>query len=380
MTYNPLITGNPLIIFLGAGASKPYGKMLMSEFVKYLEKEKGFGNNPLFQEIISMPDGRDLEHLFEELDEWSRKGYHKGRTTVQPLLGPRKRGLESATVNEFEDLADAASRLQTDLREEVFNAYSNIDDGPKHKAVIRLFEELFPALLVNPRVPTSHFVVFTTNYDPVIETFCQDQSKRGAYKLCDGFASQTGANAEIALWHPDSFHNLDLSADSRTHVVLFKLHGSTNWYRRGNQFVKTELPIYTPNHPNLENLLIYPAKRKVALEEPYFTAYDYFQRTLEGQEERDKLCIVIGYSFRDYDALSRLRSASRQNPNLKLLVIDPRAKDLCSQTLEPLGIRAEPVTTHFGKEVESGPPLTLMDVEDDYLQRIKKAVNALRYQ
>jgi hypothetical protein len=145
-------------------------------------------------------------------------------------------------------------------------------------------------------------------------------------------------------------------------LVLFKLHGSTSWFKSGRQFIKSDAPIYAGADASFENLLIYPAKKKVALDDPYFTAYDYFQRTLENCN----LCLVIGYSFRDYDALSRLFSAASHNQNLQVIVLDPSADSLC-KPLRERGVRAHPIPKLFG----SG------SYEQDYLTAIEAELSAL---
>ena len=62
------------------------------------------------------------------------------------------------------------------------------------------------------------------------------------------------------------------------------------------------------------------------------------------------LGIAIVYSFRDYDALTKLASASALNPRLTLIVVDPRAKDIC-QVLAQKGIRSVPVPQKFGEDI-----------------------------
>jgi hypothetical protein len=328
--------------------------MLMGEFVTHLQNKEAFRSETLFSEIVNAPGGRDLEHLFEELDEWSRKEYY-GRNpdgsarVLAPILGgPKTPG------QVVEKLAREAAELLRDLRREVFGAYREI--GNEHnKNLVECFEHLFEPVLGCLDPSKNPLVVFTTNYDPAIEIFCQ--AKPGEYRLCDGFVHQ--ANAPNPVWHRESIDNLQMEADRRKCVVLFKLHGSTSWFKRGSEFVKSDISIYTEDDPAYENLLIYPAKKKVALNDPYFTAYDYFQRTLE----RCKLCVVIGYSFRDYDGLSRLRSAASYNANLKLLVLDPQADALC-KSLRDQGVVAEPVAQYFGKASEQ-----------DYLPAIKAALS-----
>lgn len=68
------IVESPRLLFLGAGASKPLGKMLMGEFVQHLLS--GFPNesySPLLRAICEK--NPDLEFLIEQLEEISSKRY-----------------------------------------------------------------------------------------------------------------------------------------------------------------------------------------------------------------------------------------------------------------------------------------------------------------
>ena len=103
--------------------------------------------------------------------------------------------------------------------------------------------------------------------------------------------------------------------------------------------------------------MIYPAESKRATDDPHFTAYDYLGKCLENA----KTCLVIGYSFRDYDTLMKFKAASL-NANLRVLVLDPDAKNICSH-LEANDIVAEAIPYKFGLN------------ESDYLQSIRAMVH-----
>lgn len=70
-----------------------------------------------------------------------------------------------------------------------------------------------------------------------------------------------------------------------------------------------------------QNTVIYPAGNKVTTSEPYLTAYNYFSRCCE----HAKIVLAVGYSFRDYDALTSLLKARQVNDNLTLLLLSPEA-------------------------------------------------------
>jgi hypothetical protein len=351
--YNQSIVTAPVSLFLGAGASRPFGKMLMGEFIDHLERQEAFGKDSLFRDIVSVPDGRDLEHLFEELDEWSRKGYY----VHADLPSTRSRGdLPGASQPALGRLANKAGYMLKRLRKEVFGAYRDIEPSDRNR-LVELLGALFGVLLKGLDPARNPLVAFTTNYDPAVETFCQ--AKAGEFRLCDGFVPQW--NAGSPRWRRESIDQLQLGATNQKDVVLFKLHGSTSWFKREGDFIKSDAAIYAEADSSFENLLIYPARRKVASEDPYFTAYDYFQRTLENC----RLCVVIGYSFRDYDALSRLRSAASYNTDLQLLVMDPSASYLC-EGLRRQGVTAAPLTQVFGDKAG----------EQAYLSAIGNALSA----
>lgn len=356
--YNEAIVTSPVALFVGAGASKPLGKMLMSEFISFLEGKSDYGSSPLFRAIVSKQ--RDLEFLFEELEDWVKKNY-----LGEKLVMPRLTMPGSSRPLEYVDrVIDAAEHLLADLRKDVFEQYRGIRNVA---AVNSLFNPVFDSIFERIGLGKNCLPVFTTNYDPAIEVFGARNSEQ--YLLDDGFSAM--ANNPNHSWSKRHFESLRVDQEKR-HLVLFKLHGSTNWFKDRTtdppRILKSDVVVHLPEDPNYENLLIYPAERKLLLDDPYFTAYDYFHRTLE----HCKLCIVIGYSFRDNDALSRLRSAASLNEHLKILIVDPCAEVL-SIMLEKYGVHADHAVSYFGdvgkKTLPSSPKLG-----DDYMAKIKTAL------
>ena len=221
------------------------------------------------------------------------------------------------------------------LKEEVYHAYRNISDVSK------------TSILAGPisllRTPPRPAVVFTTNYDPAVEDFCASQGVR----ITDGFVRDPRARKDV--WDRKNFDQFVLpeagSADAREEsLVLFKLHGSADWFLKGDRIIKSE-PMYVPADTDYHSVMIYPATRKVAIEEPYFTAYDYLEQCLDNA----KSCLAIGYSFRDYDTLMRFKSAQLSNKDLKILVLDPNANTVC-EFLKGHRIMAEAIPHAFGSE------------------------------
>jgi hypothetical protein len=337
--HNPNITHVPVTVFLGAGATSPLGKPLMADFITQLLNDTSYGPNKLFQQIIGV--NPDLEFLFQELEDWMQKGYVEDLSPIvnDSTGGGITRPRRATPWVSSKIIARHASVLITELRKRVFEAYKDVNEPAK---VASLFIPLFDGIFSQLDAQKFPLVVFTTNYDPAVEVFCQYCSD--SYELEDGFSMDPKLGA--SRWNRENFQSFAIHGKKKT-IVLFKLHGSARWVRKGEDVVKLPFPIYAEAGLDYQNVLIYPATRKVAMADPFFTAYDYFQRTMDSCG----CCVVIGYSFRDYDALTKLVSASILNPRLKLVVVDPYAKERCRDLLER-AIRCTPAPQRFGQDGE----------------------------
>src|ERR1700732_1841956 len=118
------------VLFLGAGASAPLGKMLMIQFVHHLEKHLG-QSNPLFSDIVTRK--RDLEFLLEALtnvDDIGYLQYHLQRHWEIARGGDTvvRREDRRRTEETFADLGESASNLRRYIEREVFNHYRAFDN------------------------------------------------------------------------------------------------------------------------------------------------------------------------------------------------------------------------------------------------------------
>lgn len=328
------IVGAPNLLFLGAGASRPYGKLLMGEFVRSFRKKHEHISagpapvisNPLLDAICEEKK-EDLEALIEELEALSSRSYLGKQTfnSLPPVIGhdirERWPGISQLSIE--------ASGLLADLKREVYFHYRNIGEPAQTSILGRPL-----SLVRNERHPA---VVFTTNYDPAVEEFCSSQG----LSLVDGFLHDE--RRQQYVWSRVAFDEFFGSPES--HLVLFKLHGSTNWIRDQIRIVKSPASVYDVSDPDYKNVMIYPATNKIATKEPFFTAYDYLERCLDAAA----FCLVIGYSFRDYDTLMRFKSASLSNRKLRIAVLDPRATEI-KKELKAHGIESVPIPYALGTQ------------------------------
>lgn len=292
------ILDSPVCVFLGAGASQPLGMPTMQPFVQQLPgRLRGGSSRPVLAHLVK-ECGEDLEKILAELDSITSL---KSSTDVYAVFNGSQ-----------QNIAKVAASLRYEIEYEIIQRYSDV----KRQLVNDLYKPLFEFLfsLVNP---AKHCLpIFTTNYDTAIEDFCE--ANASDYEIVDGFLNR----GREFVWSAGKFHNFSRPSGKRC-IVLFKLHGSVDWVfvRAKNAIVRTP-PFHQAIDANrYQNALIYPVVHKVATDEPYFTAYDYYGRCCERARE----LLTIGYSFRDYDALARLRSAMSFNSDLHLTLWDPVA-------------------------------------------------------
>jgi len=336
------IVGAPRLLFLGAGATQPVGKMLMGAFVNWLMSQ-----SPPEPELLASicKEKLDLEFLLEELEGLASKNYlaeHLERSAKQVA----QTGFFTVGVNLGEVLGfpKAAGRLLKWVKHQVFHHYRELILDPS-------YQKNFEALLELYALPDWPVVIFTTNYDPMVEEFCR--LTEAGWSLVDGFTSDPRVSEHY--WERSTFEKFKISPGEKR-IVLFKLHGSTTWIRLGRRILNSP-PMYAGDDKMCENIMIFPATRKIAIEDPFFTAYDYLEKCLGAAE----LCLSIGYSFRDYDTLMRFKAAKISNPVLKVCVLDPSAERL-RDTLGIHGIDATPLPFMFGVQTQ------------EYMEAVRKLV------
>ena len=318
-------TSAPNVLFLGAGASRPLGKMLMGEFITHLQNIPEISGSALFHDIIGK--NRDLEFLLEELQDIEQKGYLKYHLSDEHdnLYPPRPPPYPQRPERSFAELAISAGRLRRLIEEQVFLQYRGFDDDAQVK---RLLEPLFERIAAATKAA---LVVFTTNYDLAVEKLCALSHK---YECIDGFVDDL--ENRLYFWDKATFES-DHAHFGRRPLFLFKLHGSVDWIRSGPRIVRG-VPLFAAADKQHTNVMIYPATRKVSYEEPFFTCYNYLQDCLSNA----RYCLVVGYSFRDYDAITRIRAAVRKNPSLVIQILDPNASALVKE-LRRFEVEAKPI-------------------------------------
>ncbi len=169
--------------------------------------------------------------------------------------------------------------------------------------------------------------IFSVNYDTCIEMLCIEHK----LKYTDGF---------------DSYWNPELLDSDKYDIKLFKLHGSILWYLTDkDNFVKLlpdfvkllpenedetdEIPLITDE--TAQPFIMYPIGGKSEYHRPLAYLTNKLENRLKLKET--KLCIVVGYSFRDEYIKSIFFDTAKENENLTIILIDPKAGRIFNEKL-----------------------------------------------
>lgn len=348
---NREIVNVPIVLFLGAGASAPLGKWLMSDFLVYLRSRL---NNrlPDLLDAIARYKSHDLEAMMDELADLCDKPYLSDTTRVNyitDLLDPSRseiRKLESVPSEfskQYKLLVDQCQSLRFEIEKLIFEHYREVDTEKARE----LYDPVLKVIIDSTRSARSAteqalapivIPIFTTNYDLTIETFAETNPD---ITLINGFHRTKWKRSEFDEFQPNK---------TGIYIALFKLHGSVNWYRDIDGSIKEGgVALYQHSDPKIRNLIIYPAQNKIALEDPFLLAYEYFQRSLDQALN----VVFIGYSFRDYDTVTKIKASLNYNSELRVAILDPASDSLIEKWFKGYEDRITPLCFRFGFEAAS---------------------------
>ena len=285
-------------LFLGAGASVPYGKPTTKAFKDALLQQAGQGN--VWGAILSSPLHEDIEVVLTVLEELIALAQNDGGKFY---VGHN---------NQLKEEVNIIYNAHKTLINEVYKAYAwdHEHDGTLQSTLgplIAMLEGL--SKTVN---------VFTTNYDRSVEMYCENATP--AVDLVDGFVPSRGKYVWRGWPDPEEgvFGVENQQVDTRT-MRLYKLHGSLAWKNnlKTMQIVKSETEELSKDK-NYGNLLIYPSKHpKITNDEPYNSTFEAFSSTMA----LSNACIVVGFSFRDEDVTGKF--VELLEAGKLLIVVDP---------------------------------------------------------
>jgi hypothetical protein len=331
-----------VLLFLGAGASKPFGVPTMREFVEHIGKEINEKQPDLaapFEDIQKSlgqvyGDSLDLERLLDVVHDLAT-----GRPSLDVFreFAPnaairisRLFAFDDSALNSLEKVDQEVAKNRDAMRDlEKFilgciewacrgvdyeRAVSTYRTFINKFTQIRFTDGLGHALGQSPRTPTAfQFIdVVTTNYDLCFERFAA--------------ASERGWNAGFthsAVDHEESFSSPPMSRQEGAYPLL-KLHGSIDWWRSSSNRVirRSEGAVGQSlgDGSKIERMEIrFPVGSKDLFGDPYFRLYNRFAEFLAASS----IWVFIGYSFGDPSVRALVTEAFR--PKHRLVLVDPHA-------------------------------------------------------
>ena len=342
-SLNVEVIKNKHVLFVGAGASAPLGlkptqpflELLIQELPKLILKgfriEMGEQNQTSLNQVFAQAaqhfevDLPDSEVVLDYLNYLS-KACDKLNSLPAIFMHLAKTGGNTGVHRQWGDMF---SQLQAHIQKIIVEHYSTVDG----KLASKIYKPLLNLLCRQGQA----LPIYTTNYDWAFEHLAE--ANEADLYIEDGFM-KTPTGERWARQAFDTFH----CRPQKINLVLFKLHGSTSWYKEeAPPHSIRKFPRAAPELAGSRAALIYPTqvKTQATQEEPFQTAYAYFRETMM----HANLGIIIGFSFRDPAINETIRYALANNSNLKLAVIEPkinkRKGGALSQLVDKLGIGQE---------------------------------------
>jgi len=319
------------MLFLGAGASKPFGIPTMREFTQAILEDS----------TIDQQSQRILGSTFSRLNEFGFKdpdieAIMDVLTAKQDLskaklsIGPRV--IEFDERNVTPEPNDAARRTLTKIEELIESRCAKANFKLSDEYYQKFFENVPAGRMGTSRgwLPMGYQHVFTTNYDLCIDRYLR------RHPCENGFLDSGYGRVFVGIWSNDNVW------------TLCKLHGSIDWYEvEGRVTQLTVVPSESLYAERIEGRrMVYPASEKYALRSPYAECLFYLRQRLRTEQ----FCLVVGYSFRDAPINNAFIDALKFNDRLRIFLLAPRAEVQAKEIGEPLSSKIVPIKASFGTD------------------------------
>jgi hypothetical protein len=349
-----------MLLFLGAGASNPFGIPTMSGFLKIFDKE--FGDSSLYQAIKVYFGGEcDLEVLMTVVEDLSKSREELFRTiSPQTALFLLQKTHEEAKSYISEENRKAAKtlviKIKQSIRTECVKAVRN------DAIILRVYDDFFDLLQREREMMTSDVSwgqtqigrskmilpsdlrIFTTNYDTCTEVYFN----RKEIDFSNGTIARFGEN----VFDIDSYE-----LPQTINVKIYKLHGSVDLFQKGDKIRRLSASGAERTYMGEEygeELMRWPIEfggYRHVIESPYL---DLFRKLRDAAKE-ENWWIIIGFSFRDRTICSLLDDVLRLKPKIerpKALLLDLHPQPIVNRLNEwnyhALAETVYPVEVGFG--------------------------------
>ena len=324
-------------LFLGAGASAfvglPTTKELMNKVRTRVKNEKdGRELSQITKLIISDGYYLDVEKLYNGIDRMLSLRHDV------PNLVPIFNVLHGSDPT-FKQTLDELGHTRSIIRNVLLDSFSIKSNA--HNQIVQMYDMVRSVMNDGG---TGEFLVFTTNYDTVLEKYCD--MKR--LDVANGFKPKgRGAFVWADKW----------SADTANYMHLIKLHGSIFWHRDadGNIVESGVVASRDADH----DIMIAPTEgKKDYSKEPFSSLVNHFEKEIGDVD----VLLVIGFSYRDDDIVDIIKDRIKDGMALISVSLEDEAEtdiarvsedkietvDINGHTLKTIGGRIMLVEQEFG--------------------------------
>lgn len=343
---------NELIFFLGAGASKPFGIPTMRELTEKIKTDLSGDELNIYNNIFEnfKKDNKieiDIEgilsviqYLLDDKNSNSSDILNFYFSKDKDFNGNNNQYDLTGLLNLKQELFGLIRRYCTRPydSELVYDVYSNFFN--------KISENIGGSYNVDSSIKyDDSWTIFTTNYDIILETLWKEYTTK---KLFAGFMYDK-FSPDYYLYTSDS-EVYRKNLDHRI-IRLVKLHGSVSWLIKKDtddviekEFNLDEAKRFGKGSLYVDEVMMYPLLEKNLYQSPYIQMF----YNLDQEWKSKRVCIAIGYSFRDSIIRNILSSHLKKNKNKKIILIDPNSKDIVNNKFNGLNDQIIPIERGFG--------------------------------
>lgn len=274
-------------LFLGAGASAPFGMPTTSEFLNKLKKYGSYDDidDEFLQSFLHYNEFSDIEYVLQALRDIKNFERSNGGDYFFKNLKHGMFSFEKKTLN-TDQFINEITIAESELEKLIYENYRW--KSAYRPQLVKIYDEIIGFL----KMHSESIQIFTTNYDRAIEEYCNFREK---YACIDGFERKP-SHGDMFKWTG----NFELPKESSNleGVTLCKLHGSLNWKEHDpHGIIKTNEEAISADSNIKQNIVVMPtlSPKKEENVEPFRTISTRFVNFMENADA----CIVIGFSFRD---------------------------------------------------------------------------------
>ena len=343
-------------LFLGAGASRfvshPTTKELLNIMNERIrdssmdETEKTFVLGLLRLE----PDLNDIEKVYDCINHMIDVGHHNSRYIINNM-GYQREGI---SMN-YQKIVRTLETTKSVIRNVLLTSFSiEPEKIPEIKA---MYDRIWSVIQGNG---SNAFQIITTNYDQVIEHYCDED-----WELVNGFhlAPNLQPNYWNNKWHP--------STDKQS-LHLVKLHGSIAWQKDGGGIRQADVPGIRNSN---DDIMILPTLgSKDYKKPPFYELRERFEKILNDIE----VLVIIGFSYRDPEINEMISKRMRKGMTVISISPEPnQVREISEYDGKPVKIQGLPFSK-FGAGIFAYEKEFIPNTLDDICNAINVVYKVLQ--